>query len=314
MSEQFDAGERLLRLLALLAYLAQVGEANLADLAAQFSMDERTLVSELELAACCGLPPYTPDQLLELVIDDGVVRAYGLEALRRPPRLTPDEGFTLAACARAMLSVSGVEEDGPLAGALGKLEAALGESRVLVWIEGPDHLLSLRSAAADNEMVEIDYLGSARDEATTRLVEPSSVIAREGKFYLDAFCHLANDWRRFQVARITAVRQTGRHGAARTPPTELSGSRAFSGGSSVRTARVGVPRDHAALLDRIAVAPGEPGADEMVVFTIEVADEAWFGRLMLRLGRDATVLDPPELVDAAAKVARRALERYRPRH
>src|SRR6202034_2876874 len=97
MSEPVEAGDRLLRLLALLAHLAQVGEASIAELASRFGMGEARLVAELELAACCGLPPYTPDQLLELVIDDGVVHAYGLEALRRPPKLTPDEGFALAA-------------------------------------------------------------------------------------------------------------------------------------------------------------------------------------------------------------------------
>ncbi|MGB9111660.1 MAG: hypothetical protein WCF24_02915, partial [Acidimicrobiales bacterium] len=64
-----DAGTRLRRLLGVLAYLSEVGEAELTDLAKRFSVDEHTLITELELAACCGLPPYTPDALLELIVD-----------------------------------------------------------------------------------------------------------------------------------------------------------------------------------------------------------------------------------------------------
>src|SRR6202041_1447149 len=93
--EPVDAGTRLFRLLGVLAYLAEVGEADLAELAGRFSMEESTLVAELELAACCGLPPYTPDQLLELVVDDERVMAFGLDALQQPPRFTPEEGFAV---------------------------------------------------------------------------------------------------------------------------------------------------------------------------------------------------------------------------
>jgi predicted DNA-binding transcriptional regulator YafY len=51
--------------------------------------------------------------------------------------------------------------------------------------------------------------------------------------------------------------------------------------------------------------------DGRVVAPIEVADEYFLGCLVLRLGPAAEVVDPPELVGAAARVARRALARYR---
>ena len=167
-----EGTDRLIRLLALLAYLAEVGDASLEDLSLRFGIDERSLVRQLELAACCGLPPYTPDELLELVIDDGRVYAFGLDALRRPPRLTPDEGFALAASARALLSVRGDDDNGPLASGLAKLELALGASRVGVEIGAAEHLEALRRATDREEIVEIDYLGAAKGEKTTRRIEP----------------------------------------------------------------------------------------------------------------------------------------------
>jgi proteasome accessory factor C len=305
-----DAGERLRRLLSVLAYLARVGEAPIGELAARFSMDEATLVGELELAACCGLPPYTPDQLLELVIDDERVVAYGLEALRRPPQLTPEEGFAVAAAARAMLAVPGADASGPLAFALSKLESVLGEDRLHVELDAPEHLAALQKAVAEHELVEIDYLGARRGGETTRIVEPHAVVALEGRFYLDAYCHLAKDWRRFQLDRVEAVRLTGERFEPREVPKELGGPHAFAGGPSARLALIAVPKGRATFVDSFAAGSVKQRKDGRVEVPVRVGDEHWLGRLLLQLGPDAEVLHPPELAAARAEVARRALERY----
>jgi predicted DNA-binding transcriptional regulator YafY len=55
----------------------------------------------------------------------------------------------------------------------------------------------------------------------------------------------------------------------------------------------------------------EEVGDGRLVATVPVSDaEGWFGRLLLLLGPEAEVIGPPELVDAGAKAARRALDRY----
>lgn len=307
-----DAGARLRRLLAMLAYLAQVGEAPIAEVAERFSLSESLVIAELELAACCGLPPYTPDQLLELVIDEGKVTAYGLEALRRPPQLTADEGFVLAAAARALLGVSGSDPTGPLATALKKLEQVLGDGGVSVELDHPASLEILRRAAARGEFVEIEYLGANRGEQTTRVVEPYVVSAREGHFYLDGYCHQAADWRRFALERISAVRLTGEYGEPRHLPSEFGGTRAFAGGPSVKKARVAISANKRVLVERYATEI-DSAKDGRVVLSIEVGDEHWFGRLLLGLGEDAEVLEPRELSGAAGRAARRALARYEDR-
>ncbi|HEY5273086.1 MAG TPA: WYL domain-containing protein [Acidimicrobiales bacterium] len=303
------SGDRLIRLLAMLAYLAEVGEATFVDLSDRFALDERSIVSELELAACCGLPPYTPAELLELVVEDDRVVAFGLAALRRPPRLTPDEGFALAASARAMLAATGATSGSPLARALGKLESALGESHVQIEIQSPENLGRLRTAVAEHEVIEIDYLGAERSQ-TTRRVEPASVVALDGTFYLDAFCHLANDWRRFSLSRIRDIRSTDEKSSGRTPPPEFASGSAFVGGPRVRLAKVRVPASRAHALERLATGPGQLQNDGTLLFEIEVADASWFGRLLLRLGSEAVVIEPPELEHAAATVAAKALLRY----
>ena len=120
-----ETSRRLRRLLALVGWLAQVGEAPIADAAQRFGMSEKELVAELELAACCGIPPYTPDTLMEIEVSEHSVRAFLPAEYARPRRLTPAEGFAVAASARLLLTVPGSEDDA-LRRALAKLDAALG--------------------------------------------------------------------------------------------------------------------------------------------------------------------------------------------
>jgi len=315
---QATAGTRLNRLLAILVYLARVGEARLPELASRFSVSETELLRDLELAACCGVPPYTPDQLIDLLIDEDRVVAEGLRELAHPRRLTPEEGFALAAAARALLAVPGADDEGDLAGALAKLEAALGSSRLAVEVEPSPALGPLRAAVTAGEQVEIDYFGASATEPSTRVVDPYQVVVREGKWYLDGWCHRAGGLRRFQIDRVQAVRPTGLPAGVVTslPEAEreaLSRPEAFLGASEALMARIVLPPEARFAVEGLVLGGLEELADGRLIATIPVSDaEGWFGRLLLLLGPTAEVIEPLALVDAGTRAALRALERYRP--
>jgi len=305
-----DAGARLRRMIAILTFLANEGSATISDLAKRFGIDERTVVSELELAACFGLPPYTPDQLLEILVLDDEVHVHRLEALERPLRLTPDEGFALAAAARTLVKTEGVGEESALAGALEKLESVLGESAVHVEVDIPLSLEELREAAATSTIVEIEYPGSDGTLVTRRRVEPYAVVFREGKFYLDAFCHLRNDWRRFLVHNVTNVQITKEKGIDRTPPSEFFGSRAFVEGETTPLATLVVPARSQYFIEPLTSFSLEVFGDDQILVTLAVGSERWLGNLLLRLGIGAQVVSPKELQRTKTDAAREALQRY----
>ncbi|HKH87576.1 MAG TPA: WYL domain-containing protein [Acidimicrobiales bacterium] len=306
------AGERLRRLLAILVHLARVGEASLQDVAERFSIGEEELVHELELAACCGVPPYSPDQLIELFVDGDRVIAERLRDFARPRRLTPDEGFVLAAAARALLSVPGADDEGHLRSALGKLEAALGSAPLAVELDQPAHLAVLQEAVRTSQTVEIEYFSSSATAPGTRQVDPYQVVPREGRWYLDGWCHAADGLRRFQLDRVRSVRPLEMHFV---PPADLSDELlspgAFLGGPDAVAARVALPAGSELAVEQVAAGPIESLDDGRLVATILVGDaEGWFGRLLLRLGPGTEVLSPPELRSAGVRMARRALDRY----
>jgi proteasome accessory factor C len=308
------AGERLRRLLAIFVHLARVGEADLREVAERFSISEGELVHDLELAACCGVPPYSPDELIELFVDGDRVVAHRLREFERPQRLTPDEGFVLAAAARALLSVPGADEEGVLQSALGKLEAALGSAPLAVELDQPEHLKVLQEASRDRAQVEIEYFSSAASRPSRRNVDPYQVVLREGRWYLDGWCHSAGGLRRFQVDRVRSVRPSG---VSFEEPVDLADELgrpgAFLGAADAVAARVAFPAGSVLAVEQVAVGPIGATTDDSgrLTATILVSDaEGWFGRLLLRLGPGTEVLSPPELRDVGPRVARRALEGY----
>jgi predicted DNA-binding transcriptional regulator YafY len=305
-----ETSRRLRRLLALVGWLAQVGEAPITDAAQRFGMSEKELVAELELAACCGVPPYTPDTLMEIEVSEHSVRAFLPVEYARPRRLTPAEGFAVAASARLLLTVPG-SEDGALRRALAKLDAALGSREAVgLDVDAPAALAAVREAADAGLALEIEYLSGSRDELTTRTVEPSQVATIDGHWYLDAYCHRAGDMRRFRVDRISSVRPSEHSpgpAVTRSRPLEEM----FVPGPGAVEVHLHLGPDAQWVPESVPVRAVRRDADGTVTDVIlDVSGMAWFERLLLQLGPAVRVVSPPGLTGLAAEAARRVLARY----
>ncbi len=326
MTKEPDTAGRFRRLLAVLAWLAQVGEARIDDLAARFDMAPEALVAELEMAACCGVPPYTPDQLMEIVVTDTTVSARLGSALAAPRRLSPQEGFALAASARALLAVPGSDEGGALSRALAKLERALGDEPVAVELDEPPFLSEVRAAVAEGHPLAITYYSASSDRLADRVVRPSRLFAAEGHWYVDAWCAPPGGMRRFRVDRISAVREVppdeappeapegtaeGRQAAGRDPGPGAPDFAVFVPGADSRRVRIRLEPASTWLLESIPSAGPPEAVDGAVEVEVFVGGKAWLERLLLRLGPGARVVEPEEDRDLARQAAARILERYR---
>jgi proteasome accessory factor C len=343
-----DTAFRLRRLLAILAWLAQVGEAPIDETAARFDLTPEALVTELEMAACCGVPPYTPDQLMEIVVTDTTVSVRVGTSLARPRRLSPSEGFALASSARALLAVPGSDVDGALSAALAKLDLALGgaEGREIeVELDSPTLLPLVGEAVADRRPLRISYYSASTDRVTDREIAPLRLFASEGHWYIDAWCNTAGDLRRFRVDRIGSAelldaefppeavldtdsdsdtRSGSGSGSEPSPAPDRGGGDPDAGPASAPRRRldpfVPGPDSHrvrlsldpaTAWLVESVPATGPPATvGDRVEVELFVGGDAWLERLLLRLGPAARVVDPPEYRTLAPDAAARILRRY----
>lgn len=313
MSPRPIVGPRLRRVLALVPWIADHPGAAVADVAARFGVGERELEADLELLPMCGLPPYTPDRLIEVELVDGHVWIRFAEYFARPLRLTAEEGLALLAGGRTLLAVPGSDADGTLAAALEKLAGTLGAGEGLaVEVGEPPHLDALRRAADAGQRVEVDYYSFGRDALTTRRIDPYSVFHAYGHWYAEAWCHLVDADRLFRVDRVQAVRPTGEKFEPRrddgTPVTDT----VFHPSPDDPRVTIELPPDAGWVAESYPCEEVEERADGSWRVVLAVSERAWLERLLLRLGPDARVVSPAELAPVAADAARRLLRRYEP--
>jgi proteasome accessory factor C len=306
--------ERLRRLLALVPYVVRHPGTSLEELSQVFGVNQGDLMNDLNLLFVTGLPPYGPGDLVDVQIEGGRVWISMADHFSRPVRLTRAEALALYLGAIALLGTEGPEAD-PLQGALKKLRDALGGAGLEdlhLEVEQPagrrGPLEAVRGAAQNQERIEIDYYSASRDEVTTRRIDPEQVFSAIGNWYVVAWDRKSDEERMFRVDRIRDVRPAGET----FQPRGLLGQGRPLYDRGPEDVRV-----------RLLLRPGarwvaeyyeveratERGKDLEV--TLPAKDLAWVAKLVLRLGGEAEVLDPPELRDLARGAAEEALALYR---
>lgn len=304
------AHERISRLLVMLPWLAQRGKVAVAEMAATFDLTERELVRDLETASLCGLPPYI-DELVDLYVDEGWVYAGLSRLFTRPPRLTAAEGFTLLAVGRGALELPGAEPGGPLAGALDKLEAALGAGAdVSVRLERPPLLDVVQEAVDTSQRVAVTYYTFSRDETTERVLAPHAVYPDRGRWYVVADDSLSGEERHFRVDRIEAASLTGDPFARRE--VELPADGGLAPSAEHRLVTLLIEPEARWVVERNPVLSAEPADDGRIRVRLDVTRDRWLESLLLQAGPQVTVEDPPELDRLGRDAAARLLARYRP--
>jgi proteasome accessory factor C len=313
---RISASERLRRLLALIPWIADHPGAPIDEICARFEIDADQLRQDLEVVWMVGLPPYTPDQLIDVVVEDDRVWLHLGDFFASPLRLTADQALALVAAGTSLTRTPGTDTDGPLARGLAKLAVSIGlepdePMGVHLGDATTESLDSLRRAATERRRLEIDYYSFGRDELTTRRIDPYRVLADQGQWYVVAWCHRARGERLFRVDRVRAIRPTDERFEA--PATTPGAGYDFDPEGTV--VRLRLDPSVRWVVDQYPTVEVEDGPDGVTISTLAVSARPWLERLLLRLGPDARVLDldgdPDEGEDVRRSAARRVLARYR---
>jgi proteasome accessory factor C len=315
------ATARLARLLTMVPWLVNRQGIDLQQAADDLGVSVEQLEADLNLLFLCGYGQM-PDELIEADWEEGRVFVGNADTIARPLRLGVDEAVTLVVGLRALREVPGLGERDAVDRALAKLEDAAGAAaaparRVLAEVAGgasPELLARARQAIADHRRVHLRYLVPARDEATERDVDPMRVVGMDGSWYLEGWCHRAEDTRMFRMDRVEELTVLDVDG---TPP-EGAHERDLSEGTFrpapddlVVTFRL-LPgatwvADYYPVESADDVPPAEGGG---LLVRMRTADTAWLRRLVWRLGGRARVVDPPQVVADVRDGADAALTAY----
>jgi len=212
--------ERLNRLLLMVPFLARDEGATVDELCSKFGITEPELMHDLDTLRMCGVPDYTPADLMDYWIEGGRVHMMMADYFSRPLNMTRQEALSLFVAGSALVRSGVFEEKGPLDSALAKIERLLSAEskeeleKVISHIEVEmrayeGNMREIIDEGLEKGMnLELDYWTFSRDEMTSREVEPLSLVCSQGFWYLLAWCRLSDDFRLFRLDRIASVRLT----------------------------------------------------------------------------------------------------------
>ena len=300
--------EKIERLLDLVPYVATHQGIALEELAKEFSISTSQLTEDLTTLWMCGLPGYTPLELMDLSFDNGFVSISNAETLARPRILDRDEVLAL------ILGLETLQEDagrnhGEQVETIAKLVTKLIgfiDSNVERTVQAGTSALSnergiIQKAITNGGAAEITYHSISRDEVSKRVIHPLEFTFANNHEYVSAFCDLTQSYRTFRLDRIMQVAQVEGGDAILPKSDSTSGDEKIPITLKVHSRF----RDVA---ERFNLDGGLQIASEFV--EVESFSADWATREIMGFGGQVGLVSPQELRTSLRDRALRALEGY----
>jgi proteasome accessory factor C len=322
------APEHIPRLLALVRALVRAKELPIARLCDELDVSEADLRADIELLSLCGLPPYGPDNLIEIQVVGDRVRLSN-RVLAPPPLQLSDEEAAGLRMALRIAEEQGWPEKRALSSAIRKLENALLPERR----EGARRLASrvrasspaggeaagatedkwlgpVRRAIDQKTSLDIAYYSDGREAVTERRIDPYRLVALPRARYVIAYCHTRKTVLTFRLDRVLRTRKT----AARfEPPADLKVEDYIGDRSRDAARMVAVTVRFAPAIARLAMESypdAKPTPDGGALWKGRVWPTLTFCREIVTWGGAAEVVEPADVRQQVREYAKDLVARY----
>lgn len=208
-----SALNRTARALDLIPYVMENSGISIEQLAKDFDTAPKEILKDLNLLFVCGLPGYSPLELIDLSFETGFVSVIDPQSLDRPRKLSRRELISL------ILSLDGLALSRPLGDQLGieiellrqKISAVVADGEIaFASNQGSSQrspfLETIEIALVKHSLLEFIYLSANKDEKRTRMVQPSYLYFENDQIYLHGYCFESKGDRTFRLDRITTAR------------------------------------------------------------------------------------------------------------
>ena len=201
---------RTARLLDLVPFLNTHQGIALKELAAHFDVTPAQMSADLMTLWMCGLPGYTPLELMDLEFESGYVTIRNAPTLAKPRTITFQEGVALLL--GLDLVASSLPEDrtdliASVESLRQRLTKILGVPIKLSVVLPTSGSIStaVSQAVQSNSGLKIRYHSLYKDQVSERSVTPVDLYESNGHQYMRAYCFSANDYREFRIDRIESA-------------------------------------------------------------------------------------------------------------
>ena len=301
-----NAALRAIRLLDLVPYIVAHPGISITELAKEFSITRDEVLKDLNLLFLCGLPGYTPLELIDISFDEESVVIRDPQNLAAPRNLNESEALI------ARIALAALEESTPRTSSAYLQIVALREkiakafsssipaSAITFTLDKERATLEAIEAAIMQELdLEITYNNVTKDSSSRRSITPISIIAEDKRTLVSAYCHSAKALRTFNLAQISEVSTKAR--IARTDLERLEDSRGSSAEVIIKSEDSSFLSENASSLKELSKS----------CYQIDIFQPEWIVRSVLAGADSIELAKPHELRAEIAERANRALLAYK---
>ncbi|MBM3710758.1 MAG: WYL domain-containing protein [Actinobacteria bacterium] len=301
-----NAALRAIRLLDLVPYIVAHPGISITELAKEFSISRDEVLKDLNLLFLCGLPGYTPLELIDISFDEESVVIRDPQNLAAPRNLNESEALI------ARIALAALEESTPKTAAAYPKIIALREkiakafsssipaSAITFTLDKERATLEAIEGAIKHEFdLEITYNNVTKDSSSRRSITPISIIAEDTRTLVSAYCHSAKALRTFNLAQISEVSTKER--STRTDLERLEDSRGSSAEVIIKGEAASFLRENASSLKELSNS----------CYQIDIFQPEWIVRSVLAGADSLELAKPLELRAEIAERAHRALLAYK---
>lgn len=301
MAKQESGLARTARLLDLVPYLTTHQGIAISELAKTFNTTIKEITDDLNTLWMCGLPGYTPLELIDLEFESGFVTIRNAETLAAPRALDRAEALSIY-MGLDLLSAELGDSNSALVSEIENLQEQLRSQLISapqVQIEtslaSELRALILR-AIRRRGWLEITYHSAANDQVSTRQVAPFELSQSGSHEYLQGYCDSAKAVRNFRADRIVDIKEIA---------DQLWPSNQVVSKDEAIEYQVEVHSASRQVLEVLPqVAPGSSTA------TIHGYSAQWISRAILSLGGQVEAINPSAIRAAVHARAMAALGNY----
>ena len=298
------ADNQVSRLLDLVPYLTLNQGVALEKIASDFNTTKSAVLDDLNTLWMCGLPGYTPLELIDLSFETGYVSIRNADVLSSPRKLSDSETAAL------ILGLSIIRGSLPSSSEHALLiDDLVQKLSVKTRVVAPKNISVnvlpevreiIFSSVKTGESVKISYHSISRDEVSSRNITPLRVFNEGNTEHVYSFCESSEDFRVFRLDRISQAESTGTKRVLPLPESapETNEELRLKVHSNLREIS-----ETFNLKDRKELKP----EDEVVsnVFSTE-----WAIRTICSLLGTAEVLEPLDIRELVLSRAQKALNQY----
>ena len=301
------------RLLDLVPFITTHQGISVKDLAREFAITSEELLDDLNTLWMCGLPGYTPLELIDLSFESGYVSIRNAEILQKVRLLTKEELVVIAIGLDFLKeSVSKDREDllEAITSLQEKIKSLIGDiAQVTPTVDSAHRAIILR-ALKERKNLEIEYHSLIRDQITTRSVTPLELGEDKGIEVLLAYCSTATGFRTFRLDNVKKAKL-------------LDGSdfvaESKNGGDEIFRAKCRVDSRLRTTFERFrleADMAASSGLSSGKGITVEVTSfsQDWLIRNFMSTLANTEITEPAELAKSVGAKARSTLELYKNGH